>query len=90
MVKHPPTGTDLLGVDADTLMTDVFNVFGNRYVLKDPLPEGRYDLRVNSVDVPQTVLDSAVQQAVLGRFTFTDPVKDPDQTGVYYPGHRCE
>jgi thiol-disulfide isomerase/thioredoxin len=65
IAKHPPTGTDLLGEDADSLMTDVFNVFGNRYVLKDSLPEGRYDLRVNSVDVPQTVTDSVVQQAVL-------------------------
>jgi thiol-disulfide isomerase/thioredoxin len=66
LVKHPPTGTDLLGEDADSLMTDVFNVFGNhRYVLKDPLPEGLYDVRVNSVDVPQTVSDSIVQQAVL-------------------------
>jgi thiol-disulfide isomerase/thioredoxin len=65
LVKHPPTGWDLLGESADGLMTDVFNVFGNRYVLKDPLPEGRYDLRVNSVDVPQTAMDSFVQQAVL-------------------------
>jgi uncharacterized protein (TIGR03435 family) len=65
IAKHPPTGTDLLGEDADGLMTDVFNVFGNRYVLKDPLPEGRYDVRVNSVDVPQTMIDSVVQQAVL-------------------------
>jgi thiol-disulfide isomerase/thioredoxin len=66
LVKHPPNGTDLLGEDADSLMTDVFNAFGNRYVLKDPLPEGRYDVRVNSVDVPQTVIDSVVRQAVLG------------------------
>ncbi|MGD0445746.1 MAG: redoxin domain-containing protein [Edaphobacter sp.] len=65
LAKHPPTGWDLLGEDADGLMTDVFNVFGNRYVLKDPLPAGRYDVRVNSVDVPQTVIDSVVQQAVL-------------------------
>jgi uncharacterized protein (TIGR03435 family) len=65
LVKHPPTGWDLLGEDADSLMTDVFNVFGNRYVLKDPLPEGRYNIRVNSVDVPQTAMDSFVQQAVL-------------------------
>ena len=65
IAKHPPTGTDLLGQDADSLITDVFNVFGNRYVLKDPLPEGRYNVRVNSADVPQAVSDSAVQQAVL-------------------------
>jgi len=65
MVKHPPTGTDFLGEGADSLMTDVFNIFGNRYVLKDPLPEGRYDLHVNSADVPQAVNDSVVQQAVL-------------------------
>jgi uncharacterized protein (TIGR03435 family) len=65
LVKHPPTGWDLLGEDADSLMTDVFNIFGNRYFLKAQLPEGRYDLRVNSVDVPQTVADPVVQQAVL-------------------------
>lgn len=65
LVKHPPTGTDFLGEDADSLMTDVFNVFENRYVLRNPLPEGRYNLRVDSVDVPQTVKDSIVQQAVL-------------------------
>ena len=65
IAKHPPTGTDLLGEDADSLVTDVFNVFGGRYVLKDPLPAGRYDVRVNSVDVPQSVIDSVVQQAVL-------------------------
>ncbi|WP_263367275.1 redoxin family protein [Edaphobacter bradus] len=65
LIKHPPAGWDLLGEDADSLITDRFNVFENRYVLKDPLPEGRYDLRVNSVDVPQTVSDSVVQQAVL-------------------------
>jgi thiol-disulfide isomerase/thioredoxin len=65
IAKHPPTGWDLLGEDADGLMTDIFNVFGNRYVLKDPLPAGRYDLRVNSVDVPQTAIDSVVEQAVL-------------------------
>jgi uncharacterized protein (TIGR03435 family) len=65
LAKHPPTGTDLLGEDADGLMTDVFNVFGNRYVLKDPLPEGRYDVRVTSVAVPQSMIDSVVQQAVL-------------------------
>jgi len=66
IAKHPPTGTDLLGQDDDSLMTDVFNVFGNdRYALKDPLPEGRYDLRVNSGDAPQTVVNSVVQQSVL-------------------------
>jgi uncharacterized protein (TIGR03435 family) len=64
-VNHPPTGTDFLGNDADGLLTNAFNVFGNRYVLKDPLPEGRYDLRMNFVDVPASVMDSAVQQAVL-------------------------
>ena len=65
LAKHPPTGTDFLGEDADSLMTDVFDWFGNRYVLKDSLPEGRYDVRENSVDVPQTVTDSVVRQAVL-------------------------
>jgi uncharacterized protein (TIGR03435 family) len=64
-INHPPTGTDFLGNDADGLITNAFDVFGNRYVLKDPLPDGRYDLRMNFVDVPHTVSTSVVQQAVL-------------------------
>lgn len=64
-VNHPPTGTDFLGNDADGLMTNAFDVFENRYVLKDPLPDGRYDLRMNFVDVPHAVTTSVVQQAVL-------------------------
>ena len=65
LAKHPPTGWDLLGEDADSLLTDVFNVFGNRYVVKGALPPGRYDLRVNSGDAAQGATDSVVQQAVL-------------------------
>ncbi|WP_188757844.1 redoxin domain-containing protein [Edaphobacter acidisoli] len=65
VVNHPPTGTDVLGETADGLMTDVFNAFGKRYVLKDTLPEGRYDLRVSAAGVPQGVVDAVVQQAVL-------------------------
>jgi uncharacterized protein (TIGR03435 family) len=64
-LNHPPTGTDLLGSDADSLFATAFNIFGGRYVLKAPLPDGRYDLRTNFVDVPYTVSTSAVQQAVL-------------------------
>ena len=64
-VNHPPTGTDFLGNDADSLMTNVFNAFENRYVLKGQLPDGRYDLHVNFVDVPDAVRTQAVQQAVL-------------------------
>jgi len=64
-VNHPPTGTDFLGNDADDLMTNAFNVFDNRYVVKDPLPEGRYDLRMNFVDMADSASTSAVQQAVL-------------------------
>lgn len=64
-VNHPPTGTDFLGNDADGLLATAFNVFENRYVLKSPLPDGRYDLHVNFVDVPDAVSTSAIQQAVL-------------------------
>jgi thiol-disulfide isomerase/thioredoxin len=64
--KHPPTGTDMLGEDADGLLTAFFDVFENRYVLKAPLPAGRYDVRINAVDVPQTLIDSVVKQEVLG------------------------
>lgn len=80
MAKHSPTGTDFLGQSADSLMTNVFNLFGDRYVLKDPLPDGRFDLRVNSSDVSQTLVDSVVQQTVLAALhlqiqpkTFTKP-----------------
>ncbi|WP_213806025.1 redoxin domain-containing protein [Granulicella sp. dw_53] len=65
IAKHPPTGTDLLGMDADSLITDVLDVFESHYVLKDPLPAGRYDVRVNSTGVPQTLNDAVVRQAVL-------------------------
>lgn len=65
LIKRPPTGWDLLGQDADGLMTDIFSPFEKRYVLKDPLPAGRFDVRVNSEDVPSSVSDSVVQQAVL-------------------------
>jgi|GEM_PF-1095683 len=64
-VHHPPTGDDSFGVDADTLFTDVYNVFENRYVVTSPLPHGLYNLRVNFVDVPQAVRTLAIQQAVL-------------------------
>jgi uncharacterized protein (TIGR03435 family) len=64
-VEHPPTGTDLLGVDADSLIASAFNVFEGRYFLKDQLPDGRYDLQTNFVDVPHGVSTSVVQQAVL-------------------------
>jgi thiol-disulfide isomerase/thioredoxin len=64
-VNHPPTGTDFLGNDADGLMMNAFDAFSKRYVLKGPLPEGRYDLRMHFVDVPNSVISSAVQQAVL-------------------------
>jgi len=64
-VNHPPTGTDFLGNHADGLLTNVLDAFANRYVVKDQLPEGRYDLRMDFVNVPNSVMDSAVQQAVL-------------------------
>lgn len=64
--NHPPTGTDFLGQSADALFTDVFNIFGNRYVLKGAMPEGRYDLRVNLGELPEAATRPAIQQAVLG------------------------
>jgi uncharacterized protein (TIGR03435 family) len=64
-INHSPTGTDYLGTGADSLFTSAFDVFHDRYVLIDPMPEGLYDLRTNFVDVPKSVMDSAVRQAVL-------------------------
>jgi thiol-disulfide isomerase/thioredoxin len=67
IVEHAPTGTDYLGQDADSLLTDVLNVFGERYVLKSPLPDDHYDLRINSGDIPDAVIAPMVQRAVLAR-----------------------
>ena len=64
-IQHPPTGTDFLGVDVDTLLVDVLDPFSERYALAGPLPEGRYDLRVNFVDVAEKVRTSSVREAVL-------------------------
>jgi thiol-disulfide isomerase/thioredoxin len=64
-VNHSPTGTDFLGDGADGFMTNLFDPFENRYVVNEPLPDGHYDLRVNFVDVPNSVMVAAVQQAVL-------------------------
>jgi len=65
VMNHPPTGTDYLGCDADSLFATAFNVFENRYVLKGSLPDGRFDLHTHFVDLPQAVTDADVQQAVL-------------------------
>jgi uncharacterized protein (TIGR03435 family) len=64
-VNHPPTGTDLLGVDADSLVTEAFDITADRYVLAGTLPDGLYDLRVNFVDAPNSGTTSVVQQAIL-------------------------
>jgi len=64
-VNHPPTGTDFLAADADSLVATAFDPFKDRYVLKGQLPDGRYNLRENFVDVPHAASVSAVQQAVL-------------------------
>ena len=39
--------------------------FGGRFSLIGALPDGRYDLRTNFVDVPSSVSSQAIQQAVL-------------------------
>ena len=64
-VRHPPTGMDILGADADYLLTEVLNPVTNPLVLMCPLPEGRYDLRTDFADVPDSVTSSAIQQAIL-------------------------
>ena len=64
-VNHSPTGWDSLGVDAETLVTDYFDIFHERYFLMGTLPDGRFDLRMNFVDVPDFTITSVVQQAIL-------------------------
>jgi len=64
-INHPPTGSDSLGVDADSLIAGHFDIFHDRYVLRGTLPDGRYDLRVNFVDVPDSTITSVVQKAIL-------------------------
>jgi len=64
MVKHPPTGTDFLGVDAGTLLTYIYDPIGQRAVIKSSLPEGLYNLRVELAGVPNAQASSIVQTAV--------------------------
>jgi uncharacterized protein (TIGR03435 family) len=64
-VYHAPTGTDLLGVDADSLITEAFDITADRYVLAGSLPDGLYDLRVHLPDAPNPAATSLVQRAVL-------------------------
>lgn len=52
MLKHPPTGTDLLGIDAATLLTYIYNPIAQRVVIKSPLPQELYSLRVKLPGVP--------------------------------------
>jgi thiol-disulfide isomerase/thioredoxin len=64
IVKHPPTGTDFLGVDAATLLTYIYNPIAQRVVIKSPVPEGLYNLRVELAGVPDAEMSSIVQTAV--------------------------
>jgi uncharacterized protein (TIGR03435 family) len=64
-VNHPPTGTDLLGEDADGLIVEAFDIFTDRYFLAGTLPDGLYDLRVNVADAPDSSITSVERQAVL-------------------------
>jgi thiol-disulfide isomerase/thioredoxin len=63
--RHPPTGIDILGADADYLVANALNPVTNRLVLTCPLPDGRYDLRTDFADVPDSVTSSVVQAATL-------------------------
>jgi uncharacterized protein (TIGR03435 family) len=64
-IEHPPTGADFFAEDVNSLLTDVFDVFKERYVAKGALPEGRYNLQENFADMPETAAKQIVQQAVL-------------------------
>lgn len=64
-VKHPPTGTDLLGEDADSLLVDLLNPFAGRYLLRGSLPPGKFDLRISSDETAHAANDPVVVQAVL-------------------------
>jgi thiol-disulfide isomerase/thioredoxin len=64
-VRHPPTGTDILGADADYLFTEAYSPVTNRLVLTCPLPVGRYNLRTDFADVPDSVISSVVQSAIV-------------------------
>lgn len=64
MVKHPPSGTDFLGVDAGTLLTYIYDPIGERAVVGSPLPEGLYNLRMELAGVPDAEASSIVRTAV--------------------------
>jgi thiol-disulfide isomerase/thioredoxin len=64
-VRHPPTGTDILGADAAYLLTDAYSPVTNRLVLGCTLPDGRYDLRTDFTGVPDSVTSSVIREAIL-------------------------
>ncbi len=64
MLKHPPTGTDLLGIDAATLLTYIYNPIAQRVVIKSPLPQELYSLRVKLPGVPDAQAAALIQTAV--------------------------
>ncbi len=64
MVKHSPTGTDFLGIDAGTLLTYIYNPIDQRVVIGDPLPEGLYSLQVELPGVTDSQAEAIVQTAV--------------------------
>jgi len=64
MVKHPPTGTDFVGIDAATLLTYIYNPIEQRVVIGTPLPEEPYSLRVELPGVPDAQMTTIAQTAV--------------------------
>jgi thiol-disulfide isomerase/thioredoxin len=64
-VRHPPTGTDILGADAGYLLTDAYSPVTNRLVLMCELPDGRYDLHTEFTGVPDAVASSVIREAIL-------------------------
>jgi thiol-disulfide isomerase/thioredoxin len=64
-VRHPSTGTDIIGADAEYLLTDAYSPTTNRLVLACTLPGGRYDLRTEFAGVPDSVTSSVIREAIL-------------------------
>jgi len=59
-----PTGMEMHGWDAVSLVLNIYQLAHNRLILTSPMPEGRYDLRIESAKADDAVTRPMLQTAI--------------------------